>query len=104
MNDSVTIGISTLSLHDALPISICGALPCCTKHWRYWPLGCMLSVCSYAPDTTSALPPTTPLSACAPPEKSLRAVVGGRDRKSTRPHSRHHIISYAAFCFKKITP
>src|SRR5258708_20394990 len=28
-------------------------------------------------------------------------VSGGRDRKSTRLNSSHHIISYAVFCFKK---
>src|SRR6266540_5538850 len=54
------------ALAVAMPIAICGARPCCTKHWRYWPLGCMLSVCSYAPDTTSALPPITARSACEP--------------------------------------
>ena len=35
-----------------------------------WPLACMLMVCSKAPDTTSALPPTTACSAREPPAKS----------------------------------
>src|SRR5258708_39116553 len=30
-----------------------------------------------------------------------RAIVGGRDRKSTRLNSSHQIISYAVFCLKK---
>src|SRR5258708_11935797 len=36
-----------------------------------------------------------------PPE--VGAVGPGRDRKSTRLNSSHHIISYAVFCLKKTT-
>ena len=39
------------------PSTICGARPCSTKARRRWPLCCMLTVCSKAPLTTSALPP-----------------------------------------------
>ena len=52
------------------PSTICGARPCSTKARMRWPLCCMLTVCSKAPDTTSALPPTTACSARAPPAKS----------------------------------
>ena len=52
------------------PSTICGARPCSTKARRRWPLACMLMVCSKAPETTSALPPTTACSARAPPAKS----------------------------------
>ena len=44
-----------------MPSTICGARPCSTKARRRWPLTCMLIVCSNAPETTSALPPTTAL-------------------------------------------
>ena len=43
------------------PSTICGARPCSTKARRRWPLACMFSVCSKAPETTSALPPITRL-------------------------------------------
>ncbi len=50
--------------------TICGARPCRTKALIGWPFACMLMLCSNAPDTTSALPPTTACSARAPPAKS----------------------------------
>ena len=52
------------------PSTICGARPCSTKARSLTPLACMFSVCSNAPETTSALPPTTARSACEPPAKS----------------------------------
>ena len=52
------------------PSTICGASPCSTKARMNWPFDCMLTVCSKAPETTSALPPTTACSARAPPAKS----------------------------------
>ena len=52
------------------PKTICGAAPCKTNARIGWPLECMLIVCSYAPETTSALPPTTACKALEPPEKS----------------------------------
>ena len=52
------------------PSTICGARPCSTKARSFWPLTCMLMVCSNAPETTSALPPTTARKACEPPAKS----------------------------------
>ncbi len=52
------------------PSTICGARPCSANARRRWPLTCMLRVCSKAPETTSALPPTTACSAREPPAKS----------------------------------
>ena len=52
------------------PSTICGAWPCSAKARMRWPLNCMFTVCSKAPDTTSALPPTTACRARAPPAKS----------------------------------
>src|SRR2546426_5996953 len=37
----------------------------------------------------------------AAPQRFAEAVLGGRDRKSTRLNSSHLVISYAVFCLKK---
>ena len=74
------------------PSTICGARPCSTKARIGWPLNCMLTVCSKAPETTSALPPTTACSAREPPAKStigdvqalgleVAALLGDRQRQ-----------------------
>src|SRR3712207_7755689 len=84
-NDTATTEISTLSLHDALPICGCRG-----------------------PVTNGPLGPRSPLGhvdaqirqgeqACARLEHELREV----DRKSTRLNSSHANISYAVFCLKK---
>src|SRR5438045_4898274 len=70
--DTATTEIYTLSLHDALPISIQrprSMSTCCSRRNR---------------------------SASA-----LRVNVSHRDRKSTRLNSSHLGISYAVFCLKK---
>src|SRR5690242_21292519 len=74
-NDAAAKEIYTLSLHDALPISLLsadrnGILVCCGE-------GALRIV-------------------------SLQRE-GGRDRKSTRLNSSHMSISYAVFCLKKKT-
>src|SRR2546430_10056535 len=73
-NDTATTEIYTLSLHDALPISLLsradGAGPDVLR-----PRGA-------GPDGTRRHP-------------------GGRERKSTRLHSSHSQTSYAVFCLKK---
>src|SRR2546429_4092047 len=71
-NDTATTEIYTLSLHDALPISLRQQLP----H------------------------ETPPAGADGQPERHL-FVAHGRDRKSTRLNSSHGYISYAVFCLKK---
>src|SRR2546422_6801005 len=70
-NDTATTEIYTLSLHDALPISIPQKPPRCPN-----------GRCS--PRWVVAIPPLWP-----------------RDRKSTRLNSSHGYISYAVFCLKK---
>src|SRR5436189_3083388 len=74
-NDTATTEIYTLSLHDALPISVAAA--------------------AAAGRSLTAGAPTSPRpgrgrSSCAVP-----------DRKSTRLNSSHRCISYAVFCLKK---
>src|SRR5258708_20075547 len=74
-NDTATTEIYTLSLHDALPISIgkrnCRALDC------------------------------NQLSADEIQRIVIQLLFRNRDRKSTRLNSSHQIISYAVFCLKK---
>src|SRR5258707_9615963 len=78
-NDTATTEIYTLSLHDALPIS----MKCKTKH-RQTRLKTKLGL----PDLEHAKVAVI---------VSLRSL----DRKSTRLNSSHANISYAVFCLKK---
>src|SRR3712207_8197568 len=84
-NNTATPEISTLSLHDALPISAAarraGPLPRLRDHRR-------LDHRRLEPRLRAALP-----------GGGRRAC--GRDRKSTRLNSSHANISYAVFCLKK---
>src|SRR5206468_12847799 len=77
--------ISTLSLHDALPI--------CSTNWR-----------SASRQSASAVSTLTATKRSASPGR--RRPTTGRsadttDRKSTRLNSSHDQISYAVFCLKK---
>src|SRR2546421_6078846 len=77
-NDTATTEIYTLSLHDALPISLRRSRP-------------------RARVTASAANVSTKASA-----RSGECFSSfGRDRKSTRLNSSHDQISYAVFCLKK---
>src|SRR5690242_21169855 len=82
-NDTPTPEIYTLSLHDALPISVgIGA--------KVWP-GLKRIMASRAP-----LPLVIAIVGA-----SAVAAPGCGDRKSTRLNSSHMSISYAVFCLKK---
>src|SRR5256885_8263004 len=72
-NDTATTEIYTLSLHDALPISLPRRKSTSRMSWTSVP--------------ATALVSNTPC--CA------------GDRKSTRLNSSHLVISYAVFCLKK---
>src|SRR2546426_11129780 len=76
-NDTATTEIYTLSLHDALPISLEA-------------LARLLQGTARLSDTTGRLGPT---------EFAVLAPL--TDRKSTRLNSSHLVISYAVFCLKK---
>src|SRR2546426_8765212 len=87
-NDTATTEIYTLSLHDALPIS--------------------LDVAVVAPGVGARL--GHGVVAPAPKEREERCLRGvvfagpsfaRGDRKSTRLNSSHLVISYAVFCLKK---
>src|SRR2546426_4864206 len=74
-NDTATTEIYTLSLHDALPISV---------------------------RSTSMGAATRPTAATATRASCTSSTGAGRgDRKSTRLNSSHLVISYAVFCLKK---
>src|SRR2546427_11505824 len=76
-NDTATTEIYTLSLHDALPISIITRVQ--RAHWRFsWDQRLARNA---RPATAHSLTIT--------------------DRKSTRLNSSHSQISYAVFCLKK---
>src|SRR5436309_8247578 len=81
-NDTATTEIYTLSLHDALPISVRGrgAPSAWTRR--------------SAPITTRKERPLS-TNAGTTPKRPIR------DRKSTRLNSSHVKISYAVFCLKK---
>src|SRR2546421_13114470 len=75
-NDTATTEIYTLSLHDALPISITRARGGAPRRTR---------------PSRASRSTRPPCPRCAP----------GADRKSTRLNSSHDQISYAVFCLKK---
>ena len=93
-NDTATTEIYTLSLHDALPISILVAAA---------PLHFILtnSRCGSAPTfyTANFSLRQRPAFLCP----ILVAAAPTLDRKSTRLNSSHLVISYAVFCLKKKT-
>src|SRR5687768_18315220 len=80
-NDTATTEIYTLSLHDALPISV--------------PWAQTYSISSGASPATSI---ARRIQRAAASPLGSGAV---RDRKSTRLNSSHGYISYAVFCLKK---
>src|SRR5690606_41653180 len=87
-----TTAISTLSLHDALPI-------CASRRDRFGrcPARTWASRISRNSPQRSANSPRRAAAASSSP----RAPTRSRDRKSTRLNSSHVKISYAVFCLKK---
>src|SRR3989475_13281977 len=81
-NDTATTEIYTLSLHDALPISICDIAPA-------------LRATAWAEDGVIEG------AEWKDPGAPRVLAVQWQDRKSTRLNSSHSQISYAVFCLKK---
>src|SRR2546422_8287136 len=81
-NDTATTEIYTLSLHDALPIF-------------------HVQIVFFTTTTGSEKPPSLYRVAILAKSGERPAVLGYRDRKSTRLNSSHGYISYAVFCLKK---
>src|SRR2546430_12369629 len=84
-NDTATTEIYTLSLHDALPISV----P------RMWPRRDERS------PSTSPMYSSGVVISISSRGSSSTGLHLGADRKSTRLNSSHSQISYAVFCLKK---
>src|SRR5207249_11468061 len=103
LHNSATSEIYTLSLHDALPISI-GLAVRVSQAKRVTDrmmVAAAEALGNFSPDNVNT---ETKL---LPPIESMRDVtiqIGGNsfvDRKSTRLNSSHVSISYAVFCLKK---
>src|SRR5699024_12352157 len=92
VNTPHTSTTSTLSLHDALPISIFSALS--IKEGRIAPT---IHAVSPDPECDLDIVPISKLRARGEAIKGIKGV----DRKSTRLNSSHVSISYAVFCLKK---
>src|SRR5687768_17872105 len=97
VDDTATTGISTLSLHDALPI--CGlGLALRVGHTSGYGRGLLgqqrnRSECRRDQDRDHPTELSHSSSSCEPAKPE--------DRKSTRLNSSHGYISYAVFCLKK---
>src|SRR5439155_26863589 len=92
-----TSNFSTLSLHDALPISLTFD---CVEYNRFR----TVIIIEIAYDhLASVLVFLAPFPACLSGDVSIdnRRVLILKDRKSTRLNSSHVAISYAVFCLKK---
>src|SRR5439155_18594066 len=102
-HDTTPTGISTLSLHDALPIWLGGAgIYGRARGGRRRPFPGALPGArrGAAPHARAAAPGTdAPGGGGAPPGADRRH--HSTDRKSTRLNSSHVAISYAVFCLKK---
>src|SRR2546422_633863 len=87
-NDTATTEIYTLSLHDALPISLRTTCPTCRGE------GVRI---------TDPCPECRGVGVVQLPKKLSVKIPAGvdEDRKSTRLNSSHGYISYAVFCLKK---
>src|SRR3712207_8479531 len=94
-NDTATTEIYTLSLHDALPISV-RAVRCVERRVRRRAHARGAPARARATDSIAS---TTAWGRCS--GSGGRAGGANRDRKSTRLNSSHANISYAVFCLKK---
>src|SRR5256885_12720170 len=87
-NDTATTEIYTLSLHDALPISLASPLESAIeKH----------AACAAAISSSGLVNPFGSSERAA----QLTSRPPNADRKSTRLNSSHLVISYAVFCLTK---
>src|SRR3712207_7551494 len=89
-NDTATTEIYTLSLHDALPISLPFVLVC-------WLVAAVMALGAIA--ASDAFLEQRDLQAAC--DGAALAAANRADRKSTRLNSSHANISYAVFCLKK---
>src|SRR5690606_42087212 len=98
-----TTQFSTLSLHDALPISLLGARVLAFRRRGACRLVRLLAgfgQCDLA-DGTDGVAPRLAVDAVARRPGLVACLGDAEDRKSTRLNSSHVKISYAVFCLKK---
>src|SRR3712207_7496448 len=97
-NDTATTEIYTLSLHDALPISMRRSLESCWSWVRSLP-----STVEEKPHCGERHSCSSGTKRDASSMRRLSVSLSSRspDRKSTRLNSSHANISYAVFCLKK---
>src|SRR5258707_14015536 len=93
-NDTATTEIYTLSLHDALPISLRDALPGTEIAWAVEPAYAELVEMVAKVKTIRVALKHWSFSRIVAARKDVR----GLDRKSTRLNSSHANISYAVVC------
>src|SRR5256885_13176824 len=91
-NDTATTEIYTLSLHDALPISLyrIRGMHFANTLRSFEKSSLVQTVMSFGKSVS-----------CALPHPTIRFHISISDRKSTRLNSSHLVISYAVFCLKK---
>src|SRR2546422_4202559 len=98
-NDPAPTEIYTLSLHDALPISLLPAIAVVSPGTGWG------TMANDFPERRARMFPRLSaeqierLSKCGERRRVARGTIP--DRKSTRPNSRHGHISYGGFCFQK---
>src|SRR5207244_11027791 len=99
-----TTDICTLSLHDALPISVNAMLlnEFLKEHGKVEEQGRKLpeQEVTIAEQRKSFQASITNLEATVARQRKEMEALTARDRKSTRLNSSHQIISYAVFCLK----
>src|SRR3712207_7642441 len=91
-NDTATTEIYTLSLHDALPISLDAFIAAMRQIARE---------AEEQPEQVTSAPHHAPVTRLDEANAARRPNLRWRDRKSTRLNSSHANISYAVFCLKK---
>src|SRR5205807_7235527 len=94
--DTATPDLSTLSLHDALPISSPNGFRAYEAFRRF-----RQSVRLSGRQSASTRMSCATLPGSHPWRHGITEPTGRQDRKSTRLNSSHLVISYAVFCLKK---
>src|SRR2546421_2361614 len=100
-NDTATTEISTLSLHDALPISVAPSWDPCSSGSSTRSDARFCRCCSAYSFSRGSRAPQARRSLPAAERICRTASAETRDRKRTRLNSSHDQNSYAVFCLKK---
>src|SRR2546430_17743639 len=100
-NDTATTEIYTLSLHDALPISLGSRVVksrANSGRFRAAPRKCS----AFSARNAGSLPERSSSMKVTPPDVPMPGIAGGENRSEEHTlNSSHSQISYAVFCLKK---